>query len=91
VVGWRLRRPRPARRSRSDSDWTLGGGGGSPQFTNVVVAATPYRNSSEGSQQVQTYVFAQTVAVPSSVWADLRHGWILPEVESMVGLEQPNR
>ncbi|OLB76443.1 MAG: alpha-mannosidase [Actinobacteria bacterium 13_2_20CM_2_71_6] len=39
-------------------DWTLGGGGEGLQFGNVVAAATPYRNSSGGPQQVFTYVFA---------------------------------
>jgi predicted alpha-1,2-mannosidase len=48
------------------SDWTLGGGGGTPQFANVVVADTPYRNSSEGPQSVHTYIFAQTIPVDSS-------------------------
>jgi predicted alpha-1,2-mannosidase len=43
------------------SDWTLGGGGGTPQFGNVPVASMPYRNVPSGRQQVQTFVFAQTV------------------------------
>jgi len=48
------------------SDWTLGGGGGSPQFGNVPVAATPYRNGSGGSQSITTYIFAQTIPVDGS-------------------------
>jgi hypothetical protein len=43
------------------SDWTLGGGGGTPQFGNVPVASMPYRNVPGGRQSVQTFVFAQTV------------------------------
>jgi hypothetical protein len=45
------------------SDWTLGGGGGSPQFSNVIVATTPYRNGNGGAQQISTYIFAQTIPV----------------------------
>jgi hypothetical protein len=48
------------------SDWTLGGGGGSPQFGNVEVAATPYRNGSGGSQSITTYIFGQTIPVDGS-------------------------
>jgi predicted alpha-1,2-mannosidase len=45
------------------SDWTLGGGGGSPQFGNTIVATTPYRNSGDGPQSIKTYVFAAAVPV----------------------------
>ncbi len=48
------------------SDWTLGGGGGTPQFGNVIVATTPYRNSGGGPQTINTYVFAATVPVDTS-------------------------
>jgi predicted alpha-1,2-mannosidase len=48
------------------SDWTLGGGGGSPQFGNVEVAATPYRNGSGGSQSITTFIFAQSIPVDGS-------------------------
>ncbi|CAL9587492.1 GH92 family glycosyl hydrolase [Streptomyces sp. enrichment culture] len=41
------------------SDWTLGGGGGSVQYGNEVVARTPYRNvAGAGRDPVATYVFA---------------------------------
>ena len=43
----------------SFSDWTLGGGSGSVQFDNFVVAQTPYRNrNGTDSDTVKTYVFA---------------------------------
>ena len=45
------------------SDWTLSAGNGSPQFGNVEVASTPYRNGGSGKQTVKTFVFAQTIAV----------------------------
>jgi hypothetical protein len=49
------------------SDWTLGGGSGTPQFGNVVVAKLPYRNSTTGTpQKVVTYVFADTIPVDAS-------------------------
>jgi predicted alpha-1,2-mannosidase len=49
------------------SDWTLDAGSGTPQFSNVIVATTPYRNYLDGSQQaIDTYVFAQTIPVDSS-------------------------
>jgi predicted alpha-1,2-mannosidase len=49
------------------SDWTLDAGGGSPQFGDVIVATTPYRNYLDGSQQaINTYVFADTIPVDSS-------------------------
>jgi predicted alpha-1,2-mannosidase len=48
------------------SDWTLGGGGGSPAFGNVEVADTPYRNGGTGNQAIHTFVFAQTIAVDGS-------------------------
>lgn len=49
------------------SYWTLAAGGGSPQFGNVIVATTPYRNYQDGSsQRVTTYVFAETIPVNSS-------------------------
>jgi hypothetical protein len=41
------------------SDWTLGGGGGSVQYGNTVVARTAYRNAAgAGRDPVATYVFA---------------------------------
>jgi predicted alpha-1,2-mannosidase len=43
------------------SDWTLGGGAGTPQFGNVPVATMPYRNVPSGKQMVQTFVFATTI------------------------------
>jgi hypothetical protein len=43
----------------SFSDWTLGGGGGSVKFGNLVVAKTAYRNEAGGTQDmVATYVLA---------------------------------
>ena len=45
------------------SDWTLGGGGVHRLPTNYVVATMPYRNSTTGTQQVTTYVFATLVGV----------------------------
>ena len=49
------------------TDWTLGGGGGTPQFGDVTVATTPYRDATDGSQQeINTYIFAATVPVDGS-------------------------
>jgi hypothetical protein len=49
------------------SDWTLSAGGGTPQFGNVIVATTPYRDATDGTNQtINTYVFAATVPVNSS-------------------------
>jgi len=49
------------------SDWTLDAGSGSPQFGDVTVATTPYRDATDGSSQaINTYVFADTVPVDSS-------------------------
>jgi len=48
------------------SDWTLGGGGGSPVGGNVIAATTPYRNGGTGPQNINTYVFAQTISVDST-------------------------
>ena len=46
------------------TDWTLGGGGGTPQFGNVTAATTPYRNFEDGSkQQINTYLFSQTIPI----------------------------
>ncbi|WP_329344028.1 GH92 family glycosyl hydrolase [Streptomyces sp. NBC_00663] len=43
----------------SFTDWTLGGGGGSVQYGNEVVARTAYRNIAGGGRDpVATYVFA---------------------------------
>ncbi|HEY0807686.1 MAG TPA: glycoside hydrolase domain-containing protein, partial [Pseudonocardiaceae bacterium] len=43
------------------SDWTLGGGGGTPAFGNQIAVTTPYRNmTSGGAQQIATDVFATT-------------------------------
>jgi predicted alpha-1,2-mannosidase len=49
------------------SDWTLAAGSASPQFGNVTVATTPYRNASDGTKQtINTYVFAATIPVDGS-------------------------
>ncbi|MGW1717824.1 GH92 family glycosyl hydrolase [Streptomyces sp. NPDC002156] len=41
------------------TDWTLGGGTGTVQYGNEIVARTPYRNvSGAGRDPVPTYVFA---------------------------------
>ncbi|WP_031169182.1 GH92 family glycosyl hydrolase [Streptomyces durhamensis] len=43
----------------SFTDWTVGGGGGTVQYDNRVVARTPYRNVAGADQDpVATYVFA---------------------------------
>jgi hypothetical protein len=49
------------------SDWTLGGGGGSPAFGNLVVATAPYRNTPNGSQTTDKPVifFAQVALLTS--------------------------
>jgi predicted alpha-1,2-mannosidase len=47
------------------SDWTLGGGGGTPQFGNVTAGSTPYRNHTSGKDQVKTFVFAAHVPITS--------------------------
>ena len=51
------------------SDWTLGGGGGSPQFGNQVAATTAYRDCagcSGGKDSTKTYVFYAAVPVNPS-------------------------
>ena len=48
------------------SDWTLGGGAGTPQFGNAPVASMPYRNVQGGKEMVPTFVFAQTIPADSS-------------------------
>ncbi len=49
------------------TDWTLGGGGGTPQFSNVTVATLPYRNATDGtSQTISTYLFTATIPIDSS-------------------------
>jgi hypothetical protein len=49
------------------SDWTLGGGGYSLVAGNTIVATTPYRNGSDGSQDdTTTYVYQDTVPVDGS-------------------------
>jgi hypothetical protein len=48
------------------SDWTLNANTTSPQFSNVIVASTPYRNFAGGSQAVNTYVFAETIPIDGS-------------------------
>jgi hypothetical protein len=48
------------------SDWTLSANSGSPQFSNVIVATTPYRNAPTGKQSVNTYIFAQTIPIDGS-------------------------
>ncbi|HEY0475218.1 MAG TPA: GH92 family glycosyl hydrolase [Kribbella sp.] len=48
----------------SFSDWTLGGGGDTVHFGNLVVASTPYRNEAGGGKDnVTTHIFA-TAPVP---------------------------
>ncbi|WP_237744895.1 GH92 family glycosyl hydrolase [Kribbella catacumbae] len=43
----------------SFSDWTLGGGGDTVHFGNLVVASTPYRNEAGGGRDnVATHIFA---------------------------------
>ncbi|EST34514.1 alpha-1,2-mannosidase [Streptomyces roseochromogenus subsp. oscitans DS 12.976] len=43
----------------SFTDWTVGGGAGTVQYGNEVVARTPYRNAAgAGKDSVPTYVFA---------------------------------
>jgi predicted alpha-1,2-mannosidase len=43
----------------SFSDWTLGGGGDTLHYGNVIVATTPYRNESGGGHDnVTTHIFA---------------------------------
>ncbi|MFI1292891.1 GH92 family glycosyl hydrolase [Streptomyces sp. NPDC020792] len=43
----------------SFTDWTVGGGGGTVQYGNTVVARTAYRNAAgAGKDTVTTYVFA---------------------------------
>jgi hypothetical protein len=48
----------------SFSDWTLGGGGDTLHYGNVIVGTTPYRNESGGGRDnVTTHIFA-TAPVP---------------------------
>ena len=43
----------------SFSDWTLGGGGDTLHYGNLIVATTPYRNESGGGKDnVTTHMFA---------------------------------
>lgn len=43
----------------SFTDWTVGGGGGTVQYDNVVLAKTAYRNVAGADKDpVATYVFA---------------------------------
>jgi hypothetical protein len=43
----------------SFSDWTLGGGGDTVHYGNLIVATTPYRNESGGGRDnVATHIFA---------------------------------
>ena len=49
----------------SFSDWTLGGGTGTPGFGNLVVAKTGYRNEGGGGQDpVASYILA---TAPSAI------------------------
>ncbi len=49
------------------SDWTLGGGSGTPQFGNVTAATLPYRNATDGTNQaINTFLFAATIPVDGS-------------------------
>ncbi len=46
------------------SDWTLGAGTTKPAFGNTVVAATPYRDTTTGTNQtVTTYIFEADAAL----------------------------
>jgi hypothetical protein len=47
------------------SDWTLGGGGGSLQFGNQTAVTTSYRNAGTQKQNIATYVFYASTAVPA--------------------------
>ncbi|MGZ3142807.1 GH92 family glycosyl hydrolase [Lentzea chajnantorensis] len=60
------------------SDWTLGGGGATPSYGNVVVAATPYRNQlGGGNEKVATHIFAtKTYTAPEG---KVLQGIVLPE------------
>jgi hypothetical protein len=61
------------------SDWTLGAGANPPLYGNATAASTPYRDTTDGGQQViNTYLFAasgdldaskqvESVTLPSSV------------------------
>jgi predicted alpha-1,2-mannosidase len=48
------------------SDWTLDANTVSPSFGNVTVATTPYRNSPDGPQSVNTYIFSQSIPIDGS-------------------------
>lgn len=63
------------------SDWTLGGGGGSPAPGNQIVATMPYRNCRNcgGRQNISTYLFAASVDLDAT-----KH-------VAKVGLTSPNR
>jgi hypothetical protein len=45
------------------SDWTLGGGGGTPTAGNTIAVKSPYRNTPTGKETVQTDVFYTDVAL----------------------------
>ncbi len=45
------------------SDWTLGGGAGTPIAGNSIAITTPYRNTPTGKQTEKTYVFYTEVAL----------------------------
>lgn len=45
------------------SDWTLGGGGGTLDTSNVIAVTTPYRNTSSGQETTHTYVFMTTISL----------------------------
>ncbi len=47
------------------SDWTLGGGGGSPSFGNQIAATTAYRNTPTGQQSDKPNVFYTDVTLQS--------------------------
>jgi hypothetical protein len=45
------------------SDWALGGGGGTPLPNNTTVLTMPYRNTPNGKQTLNVYVFYTDVAL----------------------------
>ena len=45
------------------SDWTLGGGTGTPIAADSIVVSTTYRNTGSGAQAIPTYVFYTSVTL----------------------------
>jgi outer membrane protein assembly factor BamB len=48
------------------SDWTLNGGGGALDPSNVIALTAPYRNTPTGRETTNTYVFMTTIALTAS-------------------------